>query len=322
MANKKITELVQATNIEDTDLLLLETTNGTRSIAYQDLKKSIDNAAAYDNAAAHNGIFRGENLTSLGVEEICKRIANGSFKDLYIGDYFDITISTSYSGSEVVRCILAGFDTYLNNGDTATPLTQHHAVIVPKNCFKKSEKMNSTNTTAVSENTSNLSNKGAYLGSDMHQIVLPVYASAISSAIGATHLLSRKSLLSDAMTPTIASMAGNGLTGASSRCGWETVQLQLLSEIQVYGANVLSSSFYDTGCDNLQLPLFALNSAAKVCKDGDVDDVNSSNSIKRQCWWLKAVVSASYFAYVGSNGDSGYNYASYSRGVRPFFCIG
>ena len=325
MANKKITELVQATSIVNTDLLLLETANGTRSIAYQDLKKPIDDAVAdaakphpFDNnAAAHNGIFRGKDLTSLGVNEICSRISNGSFEDLYIGDYFDITISTSYGGSEVVRCILAGFDTYLNNGDM--PLTQHHAVIVPKNCFKTTAKMNSTNTTAVSANTSNPSDKGAYLGSDMHQIVLPVYASAISSAIGATHLLSRKSPLSNAMTPTIASMAGNGWTGASSGWEWTTVQLQLLSEIQVYGANVFSSSFYDTGCDNFQLPLFALNPAAKVCKAGGVDDVASSN---KQWWWLKAVASASYFANVYSNGSSYYNNASNSNGVRPLFCIG
>lgn len=32
MANKKITELVQAASVENTDLLLLETATGTRSI--------------------------------------------------------------------------------------------------------------------------------------------------------------------------------------------------------------------------------------------------------------------------------------------------
>ena len=73
MANKKITELVQATSIVNTDLLLLETANGTRSIAYQDLKKPIDDAVTdaakphpfANNAAAHNGIFRGKDLTAI-----------------------------------------------------------------------------------------------------------------------------------------------------------------------------------------------------------------------------------------------------------------
>ena len=37
-----------------------------------------------------------------------------------------------------------------------------------------------------------------------------------------------------------------------------------MSEIQVYGSTVLSSSFYDTGCDNIQFPLFRLAPNLKV----------------------------------------------------------
>ena len=49
-----------------------------------------------DNAAAHNSIYRGKNLTNVyTVDEICKRISDGTFKDLYIGDYFD-TVSYTH----------------------------------------------------------------------------------------------------------------------------------------------------------------------------------------------------------------------------------
>ncbi len=35
------------------------------------------------------------------------------FEDLYIGDYFDKSITTSLGGTETVRLILAGFDLVL-----------------------------------------------------------------------------------------------------------------------------------------------------------------------------------------------------------------
>ena len=48
-----------------------------------------------DSAAAHNSIYRGKNLTNVyTVDEICQRISAGTFKDLYVGDYFDISITT------------------------------------------------------------------------------------------------------------------------------------------------------------------------------------------------------------------------------------
>lgn len=313
MANKKITELVQATSIVNTDLLLLETANGTRSIAYQDLKKPIDDAVAdaakphpfANNAAAHNGIFRGKDLTSLGIEEICSRISSGLFTDLYIGDYFDITISTSFTTSEVVRCVLAGFDTYWNNGDT--PFRSHHAVIVPKNCFTATAAMNPTNTT-----------DGGFVGSNMWTTILPVYKDALQSALG-NHILEHKTLLTNTIGADLNSNAGAGFKGASSNWAWTSTYLSLLSEIQVYGSNVFSSSFYDTGCDNLQLPLFALDPTAKVCKLGGTDDASASN---RYWYWLRNVAFASRFAFVDNYGTSGCGNASDSGGVRPLFCIG
>lgn len=101
-----------------------------------------------DSAAAHNSIYRGKNLTNVyTVDEICQRISAGTFKDLYVGDYFDISITTDLGGAETVRCILAGFDVFWNNGDTA--FTKHHAVIVPKDCFKTKSVMNATNENVI-----------------------------------------------------------------------------------------------------------------------------------------------------------------------------
>ena len=314
MANKKITELVQATSIVNTDLLLLETANGTRSISFADMKKPIDaeveDAAKprpfANNAAAHNSIPRGRNLTNIyTVDEICRRIANGTFEDLYIGDYFDITISTSFTASEKVRCILAHFDYYWMTGDTA--FAKHHAVIVPKNCFTATAKMNETNTT-----------EGGYIGTVLRSSVLASYKSALQTVFG-THLAAHKGLVTNKTTAETPSMGGAGLTGAATGWNWADDTITLMSEIQVYGLKVWSSSGYDTGIANRQLALFQHDPTALVCKLGGTDDVTASN---RAWWWLRDVASASGFAFVSNDGRSDYGDASGSGGVRPLFCIG
>ena len=254
-----------------------------------------------DSAAAHNSIYRGKNLTNVyTVDEICQRISAGTFKDLYVGDYFDISITTDLGGAETVRCILAGFDVFWNNGDTA--FTKHHAVIVPKDCFKTKSVMNDTNVTT-----------GGYVGSKMYKTVLPVYAAALQTALN-NHILSHRELLTTAVSTTGNSNAGAGITGYASNWEWKDCLVKLMSEIQVYGSTVLSSSFYDTGCDNIQFPLFRLAPNLKVAGLGH----NGS----RWWYWLSAVVSAAAFANCNNNGNSNLTYAAGDGGVRPYFCIG
>lgn len=317
MANKKISDLAAVATAALSDFLALETASGTKKITFQNFMSVL----TPKTAAAHNAIFRGKDLTGVyTIAQISAMITAGTFDDLYIGDYFDVTISTTYTASEVVRCVFAGFDTFMNNGDTA--LSSHHAAIVTKNCFAATAKMNSTNTTGVSQNTDNpvgvsaeaANQKGAYYGSDMNQIVLPVYAAALQTALS-NHIVTRRALLSDKIGADLQSNAGAGFTGASSNWAWYDTKLSLLSEMQVYGGNVLSSSFYDTGCDNQQLPLFALDPTAKVCGAG------GTGSGGRQWYWLKNVASAAYFAFVSSFGASNYDLASHSSGVRPLFVI-
>ena len=253
-----------------------------------------------DNAAAHNSIYRGKNLTNVyTVDEICKRISDGTFKDLYIGDYFDKSITTSLGGTETVRLVLAGFDVMWNNGDTA--LTKHHAVVVPKDCFKTKAKMNETNVTT-----------GGYAGSDMHTKVLPVYAAALQNVLN-NHIITHRELLTTAVSTTGNSNAGAGYTGYASAWEWQDCQLRLMSEIQIYGSTVFSSSFYDTGNANIQFPLFRLAPNLKIAGLGH----NGS----RMWTWLSAVVSAAAFANCNHDGGSNSYSAAGEGGVRPYFCI-
>ena len=103
-------------------------------------------------AENHNNIFRGDDLFAKGytIDDICAMIADGSFSDIYIGDYFtlsgsipDVPCFVEQTGDDGTKSLvestqtvtyntkfrIAGLDIYLNTGDKA--FTQHHAVIVP-----------------------------------------------------------------------------------------------------------------------------------------------------------------------------------------------
>ena len=254
-----------------------------------------------DNAGFHNSIYRGKDLTNVyTIDEICDRIEPGTFEDLYVGDYFDVSITTEFGGTETVRLILAGFDIFWNNGDTA--FTKHHAVIIPKDCFKTPAKMNDTSVTT-----------GGYAGSKMHTTVLPVYAAALQIALN-NHIISHRELLTTAVSTTGNSNAGAGQIGYASAWEWRDCLLRLMNEIQLCGSTVLSSSFYDIGNGNIQFPLFRLAPHLKVAGLGH----NGS----RMWQYLSAVVSAAAFAYCSVDGNSFSNAAAGDGGVRPYSCIG
>lgn len=254
----------------------------------------------YSNSGAHNSIFRGKDLTNVyTIEEICQRASNGLFTDLYIGDYITKTITSTLGETETVKLRIAGFDIFLLDGDTS--LSKHHIVLVPEDCFKTTARMNDTNTTA-----------GGYKGSKMWTTVLPAYNAAFQALFG-THLIKYRTLITKAVGTTIS--AGNSAwTGNASDWEWIDCYLSLMSEVQVYGANVFSSSGYDTGIDNMQFPLFVLDPRFKHAGLG--------NGGARQWYWLKNVVSSTSFALVDAGGASGSYHASGASGVRPFMLIG
>ena len=78
-----------------------------------------------------------------------------------------------------------------------------------------------------------------------------------------------------------------------------------MSEVEVYGATVWSSSGYDTGTANRQLPLFAFSKQAQI---------------KLSAYWLKDIASAGYFCEVGIYPS--YKVANVANTyVRPRFII-
>ena len=148
--------------------------------------------------------------------------------------------------------------------------------------------------------------------------------SAGSTATGATinqqlyaefgaHLKTHNCLLTNSIVESGAS-ATTGFnrfgtnTGCSNNWAWTPVQAVLMCEVEAYGSVVWSSSGYDTGNGNVQLPLFAHNKKA----------LNNRSAY----YWLRDVASAAIFCRCDNNGDANYHGASYANNyVRPRFIL-
>ena len=82
-----------------------------------------------------------------------------------------------------------------------------------------------------------------------------------------------------------------------------------MSETECYGSIAWSSSGYDTGNANQQLPLFAFSKQAQ----------NNQSAY----YWLKDIASADNFCVASITGVGVYNYASVvDVCVRPRFILG
>ncbi len=181
-------------------------------------------APASDNAGFHNSIYRGKFLGNQVTPEQYARIADGTFEDMYIGDYWTIN---------GVQYIIAAFNYYHNTGDTA--LTQNHVTLVPGSSLY-THVMNDTDTT-----------DGGYVGSKMYTEGLAQAKSMISSAFGG-HVVTHRRYLSNATSD-----------GQASAGVWVDSVIELMNEAMAFGGRINGSAMYglyDTGIEKAQLPLF------------------------------------------------------------------
>ena len=186
-------------------------------------------------AGAHNSVYRGKNLGSSVTAEQYAAIAEGTFDDLYIGDYWTV-------GGVTYR--IAAFDYYLNCGDTN--FTKHHVVLVPDTCLYN-HVMNDTDTTA-----------GAYVNSKMYTEGLSQAKTTIKAAFSG-HVLSKRIYLSNAVS-----------NGRASAGAWYESEVDLMCEHMVYGSGIFSPVSDGTNVpenyrvEKGQLPLFALE-PPRIC---------------------------------------------------------
>ena len=231
-----------------------------------------------DNAATHNMVYRGKALGGSVTSEQWAAIKAGTFKDLYLGDYWSI-------GG--VDYLIAAFNYWLACGDTAC--NTNHLLVVPRNNLYTAG-MNSSNITT-----------GGYVGSEMYKTGLAQAKTTINNAFGSAHILNHRQYLVNAVT-----------SGAPTGTDWYDSTVELMNENMVYGGRQFSpmpngatdpwNTCRNYTIDKSQLPLFHL-APWLICN--------------RQWYWLRDVVSAAGFAGVNSGGYASCTNASDAGGVRP-----
>lgn len=291
---KKVTELTAFTTPTDSCLIPIHDGTGLKKITFANFRaKAVEGTEAkiapllFNNAGAHNAIYRGKSLGSTVTTAQYAAIKAGTFDDLYIGDYWTI-------GGVNYR--IAAFDYYLNSGDTSC--TTHHVVIVPDTCLYNAQ-MHNTSSGGYEGGAANTTT-GGYVGSDMYKSNLEQAKTTIKSAFSG-HVLKHRIYLTNAVA-----------NGRASGGAWCDSEVDLMCEQMVYGSGIFSpvsdGSNVPANCrvEKSQLPLFQ-HEPSRICN--------------RNNWWLRDVITASDFALVSAHGDASYLYASNSVGVRPAFCI-
>lgn len=291
---KKVTELTAFTTPTDSCLIPIHDGTGLKKITFANFRaKAVEGTEAkiapllFNNAGAHNAIYRGKSLGSTVTTAQYAAIKAGTFDDLYIGDYWTI-------GGVNYR--IAAFDYYLNSGDTSC--TTHHVVIVPDTCLYNAQ-MHNTSSGGYEGGAANTTT-GGYVGSDMYKSNLEQAKTTIKSAFSG-HVLKHRIYLTNAVA-----------NGRASGGAWCDSEVDLMCEQMVYGSGIFSPVSDGSNVpanhrvEKSQLPLFQ-HEPSRICN--------------RNNWWLRDVITASVFAFVGSYGLAASNYASTSLGVRPAFCI-
>ena len=226
----KITDYAAVTTLAAANVFLIDGANGTKTITAQNVSKSLAALLPNDDLFAmldeigspvlHRQIYRGKNLGTSFTAAQKAAIADGTFKGLWLGDYWVISN---------VTYVIADFDYWYQCGDTA--FTRHHIVVITnKNMY--SAQMNESNTT-----------EGGYVGSKMYTENLDQAKTAISAAFG-SGLLTHREYLCNAVTD-----------GKESAGGWFDSTVELPSEIMIYGNSIRTSSPRIATIDKSQLAL-------------------------------------------------------------------
>lgn len=272
-----LSELTQINELVSGNKLLIGTTDGNKAIAAEDaLFAMLDGFAPVE---LRRVIFRGKNLGTALTAVQKAAIKDGSFKGMFLGDYWSI-------GGRIWRIV--DMDYWYNCGDTA--FTSHHLVIMPDEALYNAQ-MNTTNVTT-----------GGYVGSEMYKSNL-ANAKTIANAAFPNSVLTHREYLCNAVA-----------NGRPSGGAWFDSSVELPNESMMYGHPHFSPT-----SDGSTVPAIYTISKTQLALFMVCPRFIVNRSYNQ---WLRDVVSSASFAFVYDYGNSGYNGASYSNGVRPVFPVG
>lgn len=193
-----LSELTQINELVSGNKLLVGTTDGNKAIAAEDaLFAMLDGFAPVE---LRRVLFRGKNLGTALTAVQKAAIKDGSFKGMFLGDYWSI-------GGRIWRIV--DMDYWYNCGDTA--FTSHHLVIMPDEALYNA-RMNTTNVTT-----------GGYVGSAMYKSNLANAKTIVNAAFQGS-VLTHREYLCNAVA-----------NGRPSGGAWFDSSIELPNEPMMYG---------------------------------------------------------------------------------------
>ena len=193
-----LSELTQINELVSGNKLLVGTADGNKAIAAEDaLFAMLDSFAPVE---LRRVIFRGKNLGTALTAVQKAAIKDGSFKGMFLGDYWSI-------GGRIWRIV--DMDYWYNCGDTA--FTSHHLVIMPDEALYNAQ-MNTTNITT-----------GGYVGSEMYKKNLANAKTIVNAAFQGS-VLTHREYLCNAVA-----------NGRPSGGAWFDSSIELPNEPMMYG---------------------------------------------------------------------------------------
>lgn len=193
-----LSELTQINELISGNKLLVGTTDGNKAIAAEDaLFAMLDGFAPVE---LRRVLFRGKNLGTALTAVQKAAIKDGSFKGMFLGDYWSI-------GGRIWRIV--DMDYWYNCGDTA--FTSHHLVIMPDEALYNAQ-MNTTNVTT-----------GGYVGSEMYKSNLANAKTIVNAAFQGS-VLTHREYLCNAVA-----------NGRPSGGAWFDSSIELPNESMMYG---------------------------------------------------------------------------------------
>lgn len=193
-----LSELTQINELVSGNKLLVGTTDGNKAIAAEDaLFAMLDGFAPVE---LRRVLFRGKNLGTALTAVQKAAIKDGSFKGMFLGDYWSI-------GGRIWRIV--DMDYWYNCGDTA--FTSHHLVIMPDGALYNAQ-MNTTNVTT-----------GGYVGSAMYKSNLANAKTIVNAAFQGS-VLTHREYLCNAVA-----------NGRPSGGAWFDSSIELPNEPMMYG---------------------------------------------------------------------------------------
>lgn len=193
-----LSELTQINELVSGNKLLIGTADGNKAIAAEDaLFAMLDSFAPVE---LRRVIFRGKNLGTALTAVQKAAIKDGSFKGMFLGDYWSI-------GGRIWRIV--DMDYWYNCCDTA--FTSHHLVIMPDEALYNAQ-MNTTNITT-----------GGYVGSEMYKKNLANAKTIINAAFQGS-VLTHREYLCNAVA-----------NGKPSGGAWFDSSIELPNEPMMYG---------------------------------------------------------------------------------------